>query len=310
MIEVRDLTRRYGGTTAVDDVSFSIGRGEIVGLLGHNGAGKTTIMRMLSGYLEPSAGSIAINGLSLASHAHIIQQQLGYLPENLPVYPDMMVADYLDYVATLKGVGSAERAASIKAVLVATDLTGRALEPVRNLSRGLKQRVGVAQAILGRPGLLILDEPTNGLDPHQTAHMRELIRQIARRATVILSTHIMQEVDAVCDRVLVLRNGRLALDRRLSELRESRSLLLRTDAMTEQLAADLRDVPQVAALDQSAPADGPARCQILLHDAVDMDLAASAIASVVMQSGGRLYQLAPVSRDLDTVFREATADGA
>jgi ABC-2 type transport system ATP-binding protein len=120
----------------------------------------------------------------------------------------------------------------------------------------------------------------------------------------------MQEVDAVCDRVLVLRNGRLALDRRLSELRESRSLLLRTDAMTEQLAADLRDVPQVAALDQSAPADGPARCQILLHDAVDMDLAASAIASVVMQSGGRLYQLAPVSRDLDTVFREATADGA
>ena len=310
MIEVRDLTRRYGGTTAVDEVSFRIESGEIVGLLGHNGAGKTTIMRMLSGYLEPSAGSIEIKGLSLAGNAHVIQQQLGYLPENLPVYPDMMVADYLDYVATLKGIGRAERMGAVKAVLVATDLAGRALEPIRNLSRGLKQRVGVAQAILGRPGLLILDEPTNGLDPHQTAHMRELIRQIARRATVILSTHIMQEVDAVCDRVLVLRNGRLALDRRLSELRESRSLLLRTDAMTGKLATDLRDLPQVAALETGASGENDARCQILLHDAADSDLAACSIASAVMQSGARLYQLAPVARDLDTVFREATADDA
>lgn len=308
MIEVRALTRRYGGTTAVDDVSFNIDSGEIVGLLGHNGAGKTTIMRMLSGYLEPSAGSIEIKGLPLAGNAHVIQQQLGYLPENLPVYPDMMVADYLDYVATLKGIGRAERMGAVKAVLVATDLAGRALEPIRNLSRGLKQRVGVAQAILGRPGLLILDEPTNGLDPHQTAHMRELIRQISRRATVILSTHIMQEVDAVCDRVLVLRNGRLALDRRLSELRESRSLLLRTDAMTGKLATDLRDLPQVAALETGAPGENDARCQILLHDAADIDLAACSIASVVIQSGARLYQLAPVARDLDTVFREANAD--
>ncbi len=310
MIEVQALTRRYGSTTAVDDVSFKIGSGEIVGLLGHNGAGKTTIMRMLSGYLEPSAGSIEIKGLSLADNAHVIQQQLGYLPENLPVYPDMMVADYLDYVARLKGIERADRMSAVKAVLVATDLTGRALEPIRNLSRGLKQRVGVAQAILGRPGLLILDEPTNGLDPHQTAHMRELIRQIARQATVILSTHIMQEVGAVCDRVLVLRNGRLALDRRLSELRESRSLLLRTDAMTEKLAADLRDLPQVAALESESPGGGGARCQILLHDAADIDLAAGSIASTVMHSGARLYQLAPVARDLDTVFREATADDA
>jgi ABC-2 type transport system ATP-binding protein len=310
MIEVRALTRRYGSTTAVDDVSFNIGRGEIVGLLGHNGAGKTTIMRMLSGYLEPSAGSIEIAGLPLAGNAHVIQQQLGYLPENLPVYPDMIVADYLDYVATLKGIERAERMGAVRAVLVATDLVGRALEPIRNLSRGLKQRVGVAQAILGRPGLLILDEPTNGLDPHQTAHMRELIRQIARRATIILSTHIMQEVDAVCDRVLILRNGRLALDRKLSELRESHSLLLRTDSMTDQLATDIRDVAQVAALEPDASREDGVSCHVLLHEAVDMDIAASAIASVVVQSGARLYQLTPVSRDLDTVFREATIDGA
>lgn len=310
MIEVHALTRRYGSTTAVDDVSFNIGSGEIVGLLGHNGAGKTTIMRMLSGYLEPSAGTIEINALPLAGNAHVIQQQLGYLPENLPVYPDMMVADYLDYVATLKGIDRAERMGAVRAVLVATDLAGRALEPISNLSRGLKQRVGVAQAILGRPGLLILDEPTNGLDPHQTAHMRELIRQLARRATVILSTHIMQEVDAVCDRVLVLRNGRLALDRRLSELRESRSLLLRTNGMTEALATGLRDLPQVAALDMDTSTEGSARCRLLLHDAVDIDLAASSIASMVMQTGASLYQLAPVARDLDTVFREATSDDA
>jgi ABC-2 type transport system ATP-binding protein len=212
MIEVQSLTRHFGKTVAVEDVSFTIGDNEVVGLLGHNGAGKTTIMKMLSGYLEPSDGSININGVDLARNAQAVQQTLGYLPENLPVYPQMMVADYLDYIATLKGIAASQRPEAIRGVLAATDLTERALDTISVLSRGFRQRVGVAQALLGNPRLLILDEPTNGLDPHQTEHMRQLIRRLARRTTIILSTHILQEVEALCHRVLMLRNGQLALN--------------------------------------------------------------------------------------------------
>ena len=256
MIEVHSLNRLYGSTVAVEDVSFQIDNNEIVGLLGHNGAGKTTIMRMLSGYLEPSGGAISIDGLDLAGNSHRLQQQLGYLPENLPVYPDMMVADYLEYAATVKGIAKAERLQAVRRAIVATDLNQRALDTVATLSRGLRQRVGVAQAILGKPRLLILDEPTNGLDPGQTEHMRGLIRKLARQATVILSTHIMQEVDAVCDRVLVLRQGRLALDQRLDQLHHSRTLMLRTSAAGQTLTTYLRRLPQIASLLEQGERDG------------------------------------------------------
>ena len=309
MIEVRSLTRHYGKTPAVDDVSFHIDDNEIVGLLGHNGAGKTTIMRMLSGYLEPSAGTILIGGADLATQAHAIQQQLGYLPENLPVYPDMMVVDYLDYAATLKQIDRDERSLVIRDALAATDLINRALDPISALSRGLRQRVGVAQAILGRPRLLILDEPTNGLDPHQTEQMRRLIKTLAKRATVILSTHIMQEVDAICDRVLMLRNGKLALDQRLQDLRYSRILQLRTDATVEPLASYLRQMPQVASLDQSSADNDFMHFTLQLHENADVDTAANNIAQCVIKAGARLYQLRAATRDLDSVFREVNTDG-
>lgn len=309
MIDVHSLTRRYGKTTAVNDVSFQIGDNEIVGLLGHNGAGKTTIMRMLSGYLEPTAGSITIGGVNLAENAHEIQQQLGYLPENLPVYPDMMVADYLDYAATLKGISKKERYPAVRRALLATDLTKRALDTVSTLSRGLRQRVGVAQAILGAPRLLILDEPTNGLDPNQTEHMRQLIRRLSRRATIILSTHIMQEVDAICDRVLMLRHGQLALDQRLQELHHSRTLRLRTDTSVEALFSYLRRLPQIQSVKQLADEEGILHCLILLHQNSDIRTAANNIAHCVVKAGARLYQLEAVTRDLDSVFREVYADG-
>jgi ABC-2 type transport system ATP-binding protein len=277
MIKVQSLTRRYGKNLAVDGVSFTIGNGEIVGLLGHNGAGKTTIMRMLSGYLEPSGGSIDIDGAALATNAHQIQQQLGYLPENLPVYPDMMVADYLEYAATLKGVASTDRYQQMREAISATALEERALDPINTLSRGLRQRVGVAQALLGRPRLLILDEPGNGLDPEQTEHMRTLIRKLARRATVILSTHIMQEVDAICDRVLMLRQGKLVLDAHLAQLRQSRTLQLRTNADIDALPDYLRRMPQISNI-ENVPTPGS--------------------------------QLQPVVRDLESVFREANTGGS
>ncbi|HEY6131071.1 MAG TPA: ATP-binding cassette domain-containing protein, partial [Halioglobus sp.] len=275
----------------------------------HNGAGKTTIMRMLSGYLEPSAGSIIIDGEDLASDARTVQQHLGYLPENLPVYPDMMVADYLDYVATLKGIPAPVRLRTVRDVLLATDLTPRALDPIRILSRGFRQRVGVAQAILGRPRLLILDEPTNGLDPNQTEHMRHLIRQLARRTTIILSTHIMQEVDAVCDRVLMLRNGRLALDQSLAELHHSRTLLLRTGTTVEPLESYLKHLPQVASMEHFVADNGLMHFDLHLHPNVDIDTAANNIAQCVLRVGVKLYQLQVSTRDLDSVFREVYSDG-
>ena len=387
MIEVNSLTRRYGNNMAVNDVSFRIGANEIVGLLGHNGAGKTTIMRMLSGYLEPCAGSIRIGGVSLADDAHSIQRELGYLPESLPVYPDMMVADYLHYAATLKGIDPGRVYPAVRQAILATDLGKRALDPVATLSRGLKQRVGVAQAILGKPRLLILDEPTNGLDPQginevrelilqiaaqgttiflashlldevqkvcshvailrsgnalysgpvadilgqailgkprllildeptngldpqQTDHMRRLIQRLSRQATVILSTHIMQEVDAICDRVLVLRHGKLALDKHLDSLRQSRTLLLHTDDAPEYLADYLKRMPQIASLHQHPPADGRCRFTLTLHENSDIDTAANNVAQCVVKAGARLYQLRPVVQGLEAVFHEVNSDGA
>lgn len=310
MIEAQSLTRYYGQALAVNDVTFSIGDNEIVGLLGHNGAGKTTIMRMLSGYLEPSAGKVEIDGVNMAADAHIVQRQLGYLPENLPVYPDMMVADYLEYAATLKGIEPSGRMNAVRAAIAATDLAERALDQVSTLSRGLRQRVGVAQAILGKPRLLILDEPTNGLDPEQTGHMRKLIQRLARQATVILSTHIMQEVDAICDRVLVVRQGRVALDARLENLHYSRTLCLHTDQAVTELADYLRRMPQVARLQEQTAPEGQWRFTLSLHDRADINTAANNIAQCVLKAGARLYQLQPVVQGLESVFQEVNRDGA
>ncbi len=310
MIDVQSLTRCYGKFKAVNNVSFKIGPNEIVGLLGHNGAGKTTIMKMLSGYLEPSEGEIRIAGIDMCRNARAVQQQLGYLPEDLPIYPDMMVADYLDYAATLKGIKSRDRLPAMQAAMEATDLTDRALDSICTLSRGLRQRLGVAQAVLGQPRLLILDEPTNGLDPHQTQLMRALIKKLALNATVILSTHIMQEVDAICDRVLMLRSGHLILDERQDELRNSRSLLLKTNAGVESLASYLEHLPQIDQLTCSAQDGEFEEFTLTLRETADLDTAANNIAQCVVKAGGKLYALQPMVRDLDTIFREANIAGA
>lgn len=309
MIQVQSLARRYGAVTAVDNVSFSIGANEVVGLLGHNGAGKSTIMKMLSGYLEPSAGSITIAGFPLADQAREVQRLLGYLPENLPFYPEMIVADYLEYAATLKGIPAGERPLALRTAIAATDLGTRALDPINRLSRGLRQRVGVAQAILGQPRLLILDEPTNGLDPEQTAQMRALLKRLAQRATVILSTHIMQEVEAVCDRVLVLAGGKLVLDQPLHALRQSRTLLLRAGTEEPALETWLRRMPQLAQVTPERTTADDQSWILQLHEHSDMDTAAHNVAKCVIGAGAALYQLQPVVRDLDSIFREATSRG-
>ena len=312
MLEVNQLTRWYGEFKAVDNVSFKIGKGEIVGLLGHNGAGKTTIMKMLSGYLEPNAGSITINGMNTATELKPIQRKLGYLPENLPVYPEMTVADYLDYAAVLKGLTAMEKAKELKRAVDATDLEVKLFDPIATLSRGYKQRVGVAQAILGKPKLLILDEPTNGLDPTQTEHMRELIKDIAKDATVILSTHIMQEVDALCDRAIIIRNGQLAVNAKLKELRQSNNIHLissldQTDA--ERLFGNMVEVESIDSTQNSdnlsTGKDSPIfELNIKLKTTDEPLNIRSQIAQKVVQAGAELYTIKQENIDLETLFKQ------
>lgn len=308
MLTVSKLKRAYGDFIAADAVDFSITKGEIVGLLGHNGAGKTTVMKMLSGYLEPSAGQMFFEGKLLADHLKTLQQKIGYLPESLPVYPELSVAEYLDYAAELKGLRGHEKQQEVKRVVNATDIAAKLLAPIATLSRGYKQRVGVAQALLGKPRLLILDEPTNGLDPQQTLQMRELIRAIAKDATVILSTHIMQEVDALCDRVLMMRAGQLVLDEKLADLRISRSLLLTSSLAADTLQKTLNVITGVKAIDLLDSQQGESCARVHLGEAGDVKTISAAIAKTLISSGAELYQLQPETRDLESLFREVNSN--
>ena len=301
MIEARELTRRFGDNVAADAVSFAIGPGEIVGLLGHNGAGKTTIMKLLTGFLEPSSGSAEIDGQDVTEHAADVRRKVGYLPETVPLYSDMTVVDYLEFVATVRGVAPSERISAVRRAVDATGLRERALAVIDTLSRGFKQRVGVAQAILHAPRFLILDEPTSGLDPAQTQEMRDLIRRLAESATVILSTHIMQEVDAVCDRVMILRAGELALDQKLVDLQRSQRLYVGTDASGQAVAEAVGEGVDVDAADGGVflGFDRP-----LGHEL------SAEIAARLVGAGLAFHALQPEKQDLETVFRRVSAPPA
>ncbi len=304
MLEVRQLTRLYGDFKAVDNVSFKIRKGEIVGLLGHNGAGKTTIMKMLSGYIESNQGMIEIDDIDLQQDPKKAQKNLGYLPENLPIYPEMTVADYLDYASEMKGLSGETKISEIKRVIQATDIVPKLLSPISTLSRGYKQRVGVAQAILGKPKLLILDEPTNGLDPTQTRLIRALIRDLAKEATVILSTHIMQEVDALCDRVLIIRNGQVAVDAQLEELRKSNHLQLTTSLEKDELIALLQPLSTVTQIEETSTEQQVHLYRLGIEETGDHLALCGDIAKLIIDSGATLFAINQEHRDLETLFRE------
>ena len=310
MIHVDGVTRKYGDFTAVDQVSFAIGQGEIVGLLGHNGAGKTTIMKMMTGYLEPTAGNITFDGKKIASHRQLIQQEIGYLPENCPVYPEMTVVDYLDYAATLKGVADSERASVITDALIRTELTEKAMQKISTLSRGFRQRAGVAQAILCKPRILILDEPTNGLDPTQIQHMRDLIIDMARHSTVLISTHILQEVQAICDRVIIIKDGKKALDAHLQDLQKSGRLLITINTGAEHAVPLLKANEAVQAVEEIAgpQAGSNSYCYSLtLADGSNYSRTAASLAALVHDRKWELYSLQPEAKSLESVFAEMSA---
>lgn len=218
MIEVSHLTKKYGHRLAVEDVSFAVADGGICGLLGPNGAGKSTIMNILTGYLSATSGQVTVAGHPLPEEADAAKKCVGYLPEQPPLYPEMTVQEYLDFAAELKGVKKAERKEQVRNAARRTGLEKVLPRLIRSLSKGYRQRVGIAQALLGGPKLIILDEPTVGLDPAQVIEIRKLIRELGQAHTVILSSHILSEVQAVCQQVLILSKGRLAASGSLQEL--------------------------------------------------------------------------------------------
>lgn len=313
MLNVKSISRRYGELKAVDNVSFSIKPGEIVGLLGHNGAGKTTIMKLLSGYLEPDSGSIHLNDQLIQLGDKTLQRSLGYLPENLPVYPELSVASYLQYAAELKGIKGKEQRHAIRSVIESTDLSDRFLSPINTLSRGMKQRVGVAQALLGTPSLLILDEPTNGLDPAQTEQMRKLIKSISESATVILSTHIMQEVEAMCSRALIIQQGQLAVDTPLDDLSDTHQISLQTTADQQSLADALRHEPWFALLSPSnanTTVENAQAFSIETQPDVNISDAIEQCAIALVQKSIPIVSIQIDKQDLQTLFLELTAHKA
>ena len=245
MIDVKNLCKSYGPIQALDQVSLEIADGEIVGLLGPNGAGKTTMIKILTGYLQPDEGLVTVNGLDVLEHTKAVQAQIGYLPENAPLYPELTVQGYLRMMADLREIPEEEQRYYLSQAVYATALQEHLTRPIGELSKGFRQRVGLAQAILHRPRILILDEPTVGLDPTQIIEVRELVRRLAKTCTVLFSTHILSEVEALCDRVIILINGRVKADAKLSELAASSSAVLVLQEAAPQTITALRRLPGV-----------------------------------------------------------------
>jgi ABC-2 type transport system ATP-binding protein len=303
MISVRHLTKWYGETRAAHDVSFDVARGEIVGLLGRNGAGKTTVMKVLTGYLEPTSGTCIVDDADVLTERQVVQRHIGYLPENAPSYPEMLVQDYLVMMAELRGVPADAVTPAVVRAARDTGLVDRLTSPIATLSKGYRQRVGLAQAIVHDPQVLVLDEPTNGLDPVQIVEIRALIRRLAERSTVILSTHILSEIEALCDRVVMLIDGEVAADAPLAELRSSRRVRISLPAAVTDPGAALTAVAGVSAVAAAGP--DPRRGGFTLwHLECSVDPApVPAIVRAAGAAGWEIGEVAAETASLEAVFR-------
>jgi ABC-2 type transport system ATP-binding protein len=256
MIQVENLTKSYGPVQALKDVSFTIQPGEIVGLLGPNGAGKTTTIKILTGYLHQDGGTVTIDDMDILTHTQEVQAEIGYLPENTPLYRDLSVQGYLKLVAGLRNIPEDQQAGLMSEAITVTGLIDHRARLIGHLSKGLRQRVGLAQAILHRPRFLILDEPTVGLDPTQTVEIRHLIKRLASESTVLFSSHILSEVEAVCDRVIILFSGEIKADAQLDELAATNNAILVLQKRTNGVAKKLSKLAGVNSVDAFQSVDG------------------------------------------------------
>lgn len=252
MIEVKNVTKRYGKFTAVDNISFDVKDGEIVGFLGPNGAGKSTTMNMITGFIEPNEGNIMINGYDIAKKPKKAKKQIGYMPENIPLYQELTVKEFVNYMAELKLVGRKNRKEEIEKILEKTGLTEVQKKLIKNLSRGYKQRVSMAGALVGNPDVLILDEPTVGLDPKQITEIRKLIKELGKEHTIILSTHILSEVSQICERVVIINHGKIiAIDTPENleqKTQEKNSILLTVEDKKENMKHLKEEIPEIQSL--------------------------------------------------------------
>ena len=309
MIEVQHLTKRYGPVTAVDDVSFKAERGEILGFLGPNGAGKTTTMRILTGYMPPTEGKAIVAGYDVLEQPIDAKRRTGYLPETPPLYPDMTVRDYLDFCARIKGIPRAGRKARIDTVMGRTRIADMAARHCAKLSKGYRQRVGLAQALLHNPDVLILDEPTAGLDPKQIIETRQLIKELGGDHTVILSTHILPEVSQTCHRVVIINKGRVVAvdtpDNLTSRLRGSETMYVQIDAPDADPRDTLQRVPGVRRVGVS-----DARGNVNGYD-VESETGRDVrreLAAAIVSRGWGLLELRPMRMSLEEIFLHLTTE--
>jgi len=307
IIEVRNLTKRYAGNTAVDDLTFSVGRGEIVGFLGPNGAGKSTTMRILGCYMPATSGTARVAGFDVFTEADEVRQRIGYMPESNPLHLDMRVREYLKFRARLKGLGFRRSRLRVNLVMQQTGLTDVSRKIIGHLSKGYRQRVGLADALVHEPELIILDEPTIGLDPHQVRSVRQLIKDLARHRTVLLSTHILSEVEMTCNRVLILNQGRILADDKTAHLQNIMSNGSQVVAEIAAPAAELRACwEQTGEIEyfNIAPAEGEYyRCSLTPRAGLDLR---PLVFEQVRLRGWTLRELSRTQHSLEDIFVHVT----
>ena len=309
MIEIEHLSKRFGALTAVDDLSFQVGRGDVLGFLGPNGAGKSTTMKMITGFITPDAGRIVVGGDDIAEAPIAVKRRIGYLPEGAPLYGDMTVRRFLDFIAEVRGFRGAARRTRLDHVIEQVSLASVLEKPIDTLSKGFKRRVGLAQAILHDPEVMVLDEPTDGLDPNQKHEVRTLIRDMSRDKVIVLSTHILEEVEAVCNRAIIIDAGRIVLDGTPAELL-ARSALHNVVSLTLRGAQrnGARDVlarlPGVGAVEIVESDGSVARLQVHSADGAPVF---TTVSHAVHEHGWEVEELYVERGRLDEVFRQVTA---
>lgn len=311
MIEVRGLQKSYDSFQALKGIDFTVKRGEIVGFLGPNGAGKTTTMKILTGYMPQTSGTVTIDGKDINTHSLECRAKMGYLPESTPLYTDMLVYDYLRHVATVRGVQASQIKARIKAACVMCGIADRIGQEIGTLSKGYRQRVGLAQALIHDPDVLILDEPTSGLDPNQIVEIRNLIKRLGERRTIILSTHNLPEVMATCSRILIVHQGRLVADGTAAEIEQRQADTQRLKVLVlggpaDKVEAELKGLPTVTSVER-VPASEAGAVRFEVTAPKTEDLRATIFAKVV-QNGWQLIGLERDMLDLESLFRKLTRE--
>jgi ABC-2 type transport system ATP-binding protein len=309
VIEVQHLTKRYGRVTAVDDVSFRVERGEILGFLGPNGAGKTTTMRILTGYMPATEGRAMVGGFDLFDKPIEAKRRIGYLPETPPLYPDMSVREYLDFVARIKGVPSKDRRDRVDTTMKRTHVADMADRHCGKLSKGYKQRVGLAQALIHNPEILILDEPTAGLDPKQIIETRELIRGLAGDHTIVLSTHILPEVSQTCQRVVIINKGRVVAvdtpDNLTARLRGAETMYVQVDAGGSDAGEALATIPGVLRVVAAETRGTVVGYEVESDRGTDIR---RELARIIVNRGWGLLELRPMRMSLEEIFLQVTTE--